>query len=162
MFSCEFYEIFKNTFFTEHLWTTASVSFEPRFLMFSDRKSKRFLSLNSLFFIMTDRIQVHLHILQCWFICFKICEFIILFCWSSSKVHQKTPCLSTVMESAWFTGGNAKFQKFSKVRPRVSFLSRRQGNQSGIIGKSGEVNWQTYCTKKHWKSWVTFTESSDD
>ena len=24
VFSCEFYEIFKNTFFTEHLWTTAS------------------------------------------------------------------------------------------------------------------------------------------
>ena len=26
MFSCEFWEISKNTFFTEHLWTTASVS----------------------------------------------------------------------------------------------------------------------------------------
>ena len=26
MFSCEFCEIFKNTFFTEHLWTTASVA----------------------------------------------------------------------------------------------------------------------------------------
>ena len=25
MFSCEFCKIFKNTFFTEHLWTTASV-----------------------------------------------------------------------------------------------------------------------------------------
>ena len=25
MFFCEFCEIFKNTFFTEHLWTTASV-----------------------------------------------------------------------------------------------------------------------------------------
>ena len=25
VFSCEFYEISKNTFFTEHLWTTASV-----------------------------------------------------------------------------------------------------------------------------------------
>ena len=25
MFYCEFYEVFKNTFFTEHLWTTASV-----------------------------------------------------------------------------------------------------------------------------------------
>ena len=24
VFSCEFYEIFKNIFFTEHLWTTAS------------------------------------------------------------------------------------------------------------------------------------------
>ena len=24
VFSCEFYEISKNTFFTEHLWTTAS------------------------------------------------------------------------------------------------------------------------------------------
>ena len=26
VFSCEFCEIWKNTFFTEHLWTTASVS----------------------------------------------------------------------------------------------------------------------------------------
>ena len=26
VFSCEFCEISKNTFFTEHLWTTASVS----------------------------------------------------------------------------------------------------------------------------------------
>ena len=26
VFSCEFYEICKNTFFTEHLWTTASES----------------------------------------------------------------------------------------------------------------------------------------
>ena len=25
MFSCEFYEIFNITFFTDHLWTTASV-----------------------------------------------------------------------------------------------------------------------------------------
>ena len=25
MFTCEFCETFKNTFFTEHLWTTASV-----------------------------------------------------------------------------------------------------------------------------------------
>ena len=24
VFSCKFYEIFKNTFFTEHLWMTAS------------------------------------------------------------------------------------------------------------------------------------------
>ena len=28
LFSCEFYEICKNTFFTEHLWTTASVPWE--------------------------------------------------------------------------------------------------------------------------------------
>ena len=27
-FSCEFCEISKNTFFTEHLWTTASVCFK--------------------------------------------------------------------------------------------------------------------------------------
>ena len=26
VFSCKFYEIFKNTFFTEHLWTTASLA----------------------------------------------------------------------------------------------------------------------------------------
>ena len=28
VFSCEFYEISKNTFFTEHLWTTVSVPWE--------------------------------------------------------------------------------------------------------------------------------------
>ena len=27
VFSCEFYEIYKNIFFTEHLWTTASGHF---------------------------------------------------------------------------------------------------------------------------------------
>ena len=27
MFSCKFYEIYKNTFFIEYLWVTASVSF---------------------------------------------------------------------------------------------------------------------------------------
>ena len=27
VFSCEFYEVFKNTFFTEHLWRTASFIF---------------------------------------------------------------------------------------------------------------------------------------
>ena len=26
VFSCEFYEVSKNTFFTEHFWTTASVN----------------------------------------------------------------------------------------------------------------------------------------
>ena len=30
MFSCEFCEISKNTFFTEHLWTTASKSYRPK------------------------------------------------------------------------------------------------------------------------------------
>ena len=29
MFSCEFYEISKNTFFTEHLLTTASLLLDP-------------------------------------------------------------------------------------------------------------------------------------
>ena len=37
MFSCEFCEISKNTFFTEHLWTTAS-----EFLSFMDEGSSRF------------------------------------------------------------------------------------------------------------------------
>ena len=27
VFSCQFYDTFKNTFFTEHLWVTASVNF---------------------------------------------------------------------------------------------------------------------------------------
>ena len=31
VFSCEFYEIFKNTFFTEHLQTTASKCTKPFF-----------------------------------------------------------------------------------------------------------------------------------
>ena len=31
MFSCEFFEIFKNTFFTEHLQTTASVDTKNSF-----------------------------------------------------------------------------------------------------------------------------------
>ena len=31
VFSCEFCEISKNTFFTEHLWTTASVNFLSTF-----------------------------------------------------------------------------------------------------------------------------------
>ena len=29
VFSCEFCEISQNTFFTEHLWTTASISSNP-------------------------------------------------------------------------------------------------------------------------------------
>ena len=29
VFSCEFCEISKNTFFTEHLWTTASFTMNP-------------------------------------------------------------------------------------------------------------------------------------
>ena len=32
MFSCEFCQISKNTFFTEHLWTTASRNFEIKAL----------------------------------------------------------------------------------------------------------------------------------
>ena len=34
MFSCEFCEIFKNTFFTEHLWTTASEVKDKRLFTF--------------------------------------------------------------------------------------------------------------------------------
>ena len=34
LFSCEFYEISKNNFFTEHLWTTAS-KFVTEMLIFS-------------------------------------------------------------------------------------------------------------------------------
>ena len=30
VFSCEFCEISKNTFFTEHLWTTASVTYTKK------------------------------------------------------------------------------------------------------------------------------------
>ena len=31
VFSCEFYEISKNTFFAEHLWTNASILFQVEF-----------------------------------------------------------------------------------------------------------------------------------
>ena len=34
VFSCEFCKIFKNTFFTEHLWTTASAEMFPPILTF--------------------------------------------------------------------------------------------------------------------------------
>ena len=30
LFSCEFYEVFKNALFTEHLWTTGSLEGESR------------------------------------------------------------------------------------------------------------------------------------
>ena len=33
VFSCEFCEIFKNTFFTEHLWTTVSMTFKYEILI---------------------------------------------------------------------------------------------------------------------------------
>ena len=36
MFSCEFCEIFKNNFFTEHLWTTASVIWNIQELLSMD------------------------------------------------------------------------------------------------------------------------------
>ena len=39
MFSCEFYEISKNTLFTEHLWTTASINY---FLFLRSSNSGRF------------------------------------------------------------------------------------------------------------------------
>ena len=41
MFSCEFYKISKNTFFTEHLWVTASAFPNVRALIFTFA-SKRF------------------------------------------------------------------------------------------------------------------------
>ena len=37
MFFCEFFEIFKNTFFTEHLWATASEVFQMQGLLYSLR-----------------------------------------------------------------------------------------------------------------------------
>ena len=41
MFSCEFFEISKNTFFTEHFWTTASVLWlEPHTQVSSSEKSE--------------------------------------------------------------------------------------------------------------------------
>ena len=42
VFSCEFFEICENTFFTEHLWTTASGKgcFKVTLTVFDDFKSK--------------------------------------------------------------------------------------------------------------------------
>ena len=34
LFSCEFYEIYKNPFLTEHLWTTASVLYNSVYISF--------------------------------------------------------------------------------------------------------------------------------
>ena len=39
VFSCEFWEIFKNTLFTEHLWATASETFK------SEKKPRLFKNL---------------------------------------------------------------------------------------------------------------------
>ena len=48
VFSCEFYEISKKTFFTEHLWTTASISLIETTKLFSeDYGPSFFLRLNS-------------------------------------------------------------------------------------------------------------------
>ena len=51
VFSCEFCEISKNTFFTEHLWTTASVEGPPIFVDASnyDPKSLKMVVLDSSF-----------------------------------------------------------------------------------------------------------------
>ena len=40
VFSCEFCEIFKNTFFTEHLWTTASVWINSKKIFIIKRRQK--------------------------------------------------------------------------------------------------------------------------
>ena len=52
VFSCDFFEISKSTFFTEHLWTTASVAFLNQWL-FSIFPSKIYFSLN----ILTQRVM---------------------------------------------------------------------------------------------------------
>ena len=45
VFSCEFCEIFKNTFLTEHLWTTASVlslsKYFPNVLMLNSSRTQQ-------------------------------------------------------------------------------------------------------------------------
>ena len=47
MFSCEFCKIFKNTFFTEHLWMTASIisTVECGILAIKKTSVKTFLSV---------------------------------------------------------------------------------------------------------------------
>ena len=49
MFSCEFCEIFRNTFFTEHLWKTASIfliSFDVSFKVIDSKKLLQFSRLS--------------------------------------------------------------------------------------------------------------------
>ena len=58
MFSCEFCKISKNTFFTEHLWATASEIF--RLIWLSSQKQFRFLSshsINHVFITITEKIR---------------------------------------------------------------------------------------------------------
>ena len=45
MFSCEFCEIFKNTFFTEHLWTTLSRLEFSLYILFLLHITLQFISL---------------------------------------------------------------------------------------------------------------------
>ena len=47
MFSCEFCEIYKNTFFTGHLWTTAS-EFVTEMLIFRSSRSQMFFKIGVL------------------------------------------------------------------------------------------------------------------
>ena len=47
MFSCEFCEISKNAFFTEHLWTTAS-EFVTEMLIFQSSRSQMFSKIGAL------------------------------------------------------------------------------------------------------------------
>ena len=52
VFSCEFYEISRNTFFTEHLWTTTSAVLHPGLL--SSKKEEYISSIsNNVSFILT-------------------------------------------------------------------------------------------------------------
>ena len=52
VFSCDFCEISKNTFFTEHFRATASV-FEMQFLSFSRRKYPKFLPAGPFFLVLS-------------------------------------------------------------------------------------------------------------
>ena len=55
MFSCEFCEISKSTFFTEHLWTTASPSkFEPVHALLEGDSLSGTVSSYNLFAALTD------------------------------------------------------------------------------------------------------------
>ena len=68
----------------------------------------------------------------------------------------KTPCLTTLVETAWVTGKKVKFKNFPGWDQWVVFWLRRHGNQSGMTWNFREVNWQIPGWSKKKSDWVTF------
>ena len=56
LFSCEFCKIYKNTFFTEHVWTTASISYSYHIHLRSSRLQRFFkIGVRKNFAILTGK-----------------------------------------------------------------------------------------------------------